>query len=416
MVGLTESGDSSTGLATGETGLHDHERGDATAQRLPVCVIIPAYNRAELLPRCIKSVWSQRPALPAEVIVVDDGSRDGTALVAEQLGARVIRHLENRGAAAARNTAAHATSCEWLALLDTDDEWLPDHLQHLWKLRSDHVLVGASSLRCRGDGIVDGFNGPPARRPLILRSPDRLLSTCNMFTASASMVRRDVAVEMGGFTGHFGVAEDLGLWVRVLEHHSAICSPRVTVRYYIHSDNKSANLEREWQAHREIAEEHRMRSGRSRGHLERFEGVVAWDGMRAALAAGDRRQALRKGADATRNAQRVLGVIRLLASRCVLRRNASRVGRDGSSSVAVLLADGRDRGEVIERLHGRKVHDLSHVSTPRALVELAGSPTGLAVVDSRRQGALLRMVGVPAVRANEFLESFDRSKGRSGVV
>ena len=100
----------------------------------PVSVIIPAFNRADTLPRALRSVLGQS-LRPAEVIVVDDHSQDATAEVAERWGVRVIRHERNRGAAAARNTAAAAATQPWLAPLDSDDEWLPHHLATLWPLR-----------------------------------------------------------------------------------------------------------------------------------------------------------------------------------------------------------------------------------------------------------------------------------------
>src|SRR3712207_89972 len=86
---------------------------------LPVSVIVPAYNRAEMLRRSLASIGSQRPELAAEVIVVDDGSSDDTAATAERLGARVIRHERNRGLATARNTGLEAATYPWVALLDS---------------------------------------------------------------------------------------------------------------------------------------------------------------------------------------------------------------------------------------------------------------------------------------------------------
>src|SRR6185312_1998528 len=156
-----------------------------------VCVVIPAHNRAQQLPRCLASVWSQRPHGPREVIVVDDNSTDDTARVAESLGARVIRHSENRGAAAARNTAIAAAESDWLAFLDSDDEWLPHHLAHLWEIKGEHALVGGAAFYCTPDGVGDRYSGPVRRRPMEFRSPDRLISTLNFFTTSGSMLRRD---------------------------------------------------------------------------------------------------------------------------------------------------------------------------------------------------------------------------------
>src|SRR5438132_14127317 len=92
---------------------------------LPVSVVVPAHDRAEVIERALESVAEQRDCEPAEVIVVDDGSTDRTAEVAEANGAEVIRHGRNRGVSAARNTGVRAAAQPWIALLDSDDEWLP---------------------------------------------------------------------------------------------------------------------------------------------------------------------------------------------------------------------------------------------------------------------------------------------------
>ena len=99
--------------------------------RLPVAVVIPAHNRANMVARAVRSALTQRPNPPTEVIVVDDCSNDETGEAARLAGARVIRHHVNRGEAEARNTAIRAATQPWVALLDSDDEWLPHHLAEL---------------------------------------------------------------------------------------------------------------------------------------------------------------------------------------------------------------------------------------------------------------------------------------------
>jgi len=99
--------------------------------RPSVAVVIPAYNRAATLRRCLESVVGQTLE-PSEVIVVDDGSEDGTAGIAREYarrGVRCIRVQENAGAQAARNRGITGATAEWIAFLDSDDEWLVDKLQ-----------------------------------------------------------------------------------------------------------------------------------------------------------------------------------------------------------------------------------------------------------------------------------------------
>jgi hypothetical protein len=351
-----------------------------------------------VLQRCIGSVWAQRGALPTEVIVVDDNSSDDTAAVAAGLGARVVRLPRNEGAWAARNAGLRATSCEWVAFLDSDDEWLPDHLEHLWELRNGHALAGTSSLH---RGVAEHrFHGPVAKQPLVLRSPDVLIGTFNVFTASASMVRRDAALALGGFNEWWGV-EDFDLWVRVLEHHSAICSPRVTVIYHVHDEQLSLHTERMLDSHRAVAQAHRARTGASTAALERWEGVVAWDRMQATLAAGSLRDTLRNAWSALRGRHRIAGVATQIRWRLVVHRRTSRLGPDGRPSVAVLVHDARQRAAVLARFGGWSVRDLSEAPTARAVVQLASRPAGLTVVGSRRHATVLRMLGLRTVTADK---------------
>jgi glycosyltransferase involved in cell wall biosynthesis len=293
---------------------------------LAISVVIPAYNRAQMLETAIASAWSQTPAPPAEVVVVDDGSDDDTAAVAERLGATVIRHPRNLGLAAARNTGVEAASSAWVALLDSDDEWLPHHLAHLWELRDGHAIVAASALRCGADPALDRIQGPAGARPTVLRSPERLIHPGNLIPVSAAMVRRDAAIAAGGFQARRGVVEDLDLWLRILEHETAVCSPRIGIVYRLHDEQMSGADQRTMQlAHLDAGAAHVERANRSRAPLRRFEGVAAWDNLRAALRAGERRTALRWAAEIVRDPQRLRGTIGVLGHRFALRRRAGRL-------------------------------------------------------------------------------------------
>lgn len=115
---------------------------EPAAGRLRVSVIIPAWNREATVGRAIKSALAQSHA-PLEVIVIDDGSSDGTSAVVGALAAtepriRLIRQAPNLGGAAARNRGIDAAAGEFLAFLDSDDEWTVRHLE-----RSLQVLDGS---------------------------------------------------------------------------------------------------------------------------------------------------------------------------------------------------------------------------------------------------------------------------------
>jgi len=94
-----------------------------------VSVVIPTYNRRDLLIRAIESVLAQSVA-PAEIIIVDDGSTDGTEEALRPLGSRIIYvRTGNRGISAARNAGAGMATGEWIAYLDNDDAFMPQKIE-----------------------------------------------------------------------------------------------------------------------------------------------------------------------------------------------------------------------------------------------------------------------------------------------
>ena len=96
---------------------------------MKIAVIIPSYNRKTLLQRALNSVYAQT-RMPNEIIVIDDGSTDGSELMVKTEFPDVAYHYQdNSGVSAARNKGIRSSTAEWLAFLDSDDEWLPEKLE-----------------------------------------------------------------------------------------------------------------------------------------------------------------------------------------------------------------------------------------------------------------------------------------------
>lgn len=195
---------------------------------IPVTVVIPAYQRELFVAQAVRSALSQSPR-PAEVLVVDDGSSDGTAQAAAAAGATVVRLSTNSGLSAARNAGIEAAAHDWIALLDSDDEWLPGHLDRLWRSREGYVLV-SDSYRFSQTGRRGGNVGRQAR---VLRSPADALWPTNPTAPSCALLARAHVQAVGGFRP-VPLAEDLDLWVRLLERGQGLSLPVVGCRYREH--------------------------------------------------------------------------------------------------------------------------------------------------------------------------------------
>ena len=302
---------------------------------LQVTAIIPAYNRPAMTARAVRSALGQRPQRPAEVLVVNDCSTDDTGDAARAAGATVIRHDANRGEGGARNTAIRAATHEWVALLDSDDEWLPGHLAALWPHRADHVIMGTSGIACTPDPAHDALVGRPRATPQVLNSPADLLHGGNALVATSVMVRRDTAIRAGLFVEGMRRAADLDLWLRVLELGTGYVSPAVTVRYHQHEDQVSGDDALMWDAHQAVVESYADRAWYSRTAVAGSEARLIWDRLRADLRQGECDAALAGACRIARDPQLARGLWELLSHRFLLRRRGGRYTRSGTPTVRV---------------------------------------------------------------------------------
>ena len=109
-----------------------------------VSIVIPLYNKKNYIGRTIRSVLMQTIE-DFEIIIIDDGSLDGSGDVAKTfLDSRIrLFRQENQGVSAARNNGVRNARADFIAFLDADDEWLPDHLKTLLRLRNEYSFAGA---------------------------------------------------------------------------------------------------------------------------------------------------------------------------------------------------------------------------------------------------------------------------------
>lgn len=190
-----------------------------------VAIIIPTYNRAQLLPRAIESALNQTCSELCEVIVVNDGGSDNTAEVVARYGDRV-RYIEqgNRGLSGARNTGIRATQAELLTFLDDDDIFCPDKIARQVPVFDRWPEVALCSGRVGfhyPDSELEFRAAPdvPLNEPFDLAP--YLLKTSFIFVASV-MVRRAAVDEVGCFHEPLRRCEDYHLWVRLAAKWPAV--------------------------------------------------------------------------------------------------------------------------------------------------------------------------------------------------
>ena len=277
---------------------------------LPVSVIVPTYNRRDTLARALRSINDQHGAVPAEVIVVDDHSEDGSDEVARAHGARVIRHERNRGAAASRNTGVAAATQPWLALLDSDDEWLPGLLSSLWPLRASHVLIAGTCVSCfDGSDQPPEYAGTPRGRTRVLRSPAALIPH-NQIPASGVIVRRDAVLAAGGYNTGLRYAEDWDLWIRVLEQGTGLLAPPLVTRYHRHDGQKSSDPRGPTETHDRIVASYATRPWFTATVGHSWRGLRLWEALERSVRARRPVAAARAGVALLAHPARPFAVIR----------------------------------------------------------------------------------------------------------
>jgi glycosyltransferase involved in cell wall biosynthesis len=204
-----------------------------------VSVIIPTFNRRAMVLEAIDSVLGQSMT-SFELIVIDDGSTDGTAEHLGRLTEIRIERIEHRGSAAARNRGVKMARAPLIAFLDSDDLWAPTKLERqlafmrantkcaisqtgeIWIRNGRRVNPGLRHRKRAGDIFIDS------------------LRTC-LISMSATIMRTDLFRRLGGFDEIMDAAEDYDLWLRILIDREAglIDEPLVTRRGG-HPDQTSA--------------------------------------------------------------------------------------------------------------------------------------------------------------------------------
>jgi succinoglycan biosynthesis protein ExoO len=212
-------------------------------------VVMPLYNKGPHVEAAVRSVFAQTLA-PLELIVVDDGSSDGgrerVAAIADPRIRLLQRRIPGPGGYAARNLGISEAEGDWIAFLDADDVWLPDHLAALADAIAGVPAAGVAATRF--DHLFDTHRQPQRVSARLLKRGEADfrgflkawldVRECPMWTGAIA-VRRDLLIRAGLFPeGRAPRGGDKELWLRCMRHARLAYSPAVTAEFHRDSTNK----------------------------------------------------------------------------------------------------------------------------------------------------------------------------------
>ncbi|KMQ52093.1 glycosyl transferase, family 2 [Chitinispirillum alkaliphilum] len=207
-----------------------------------ISVIIPVYNRSGFIGRAIKSVLTQDFS-DFELIVVDDGSSDSTAdAISSFSNLRTLSLSENRGVSCARNRGVEISNGQWIAFLDSDDQWLPSKLREQMEWLSQNPSINI--LQSREIWIRNGRRVNPPRAfekkqgDLFFESLER----CSI-TPSSVLLKRELFDLHKGFDETLPACEDYDLWLRItIAEKVGLVQKNHLIRYGGHPDQLSSSV------------------------------------------------------------------------------------------------------------------------------------------------------------------------------
>ena len=207
-----------------------------------ISVVIPTYNRKSRLERALNSVLNQI-LQPIEIIVVDDGSEDGTAeLVMEKYPSVKIIRQNNRGVSAARNHGIRCSRGDWIAFLDSDDEWDPRKLleqERLVQCTPKRLLIHTDEKWIRNGTLISQRRYHKKSGGLLFI---RSLSRC-LISPSSVMLNRSLFEKYGLFDENLPACEDYDLWLRICLYEKINFVPLpLVIKYGGHPDQLSRTV------------------------------------------------------------------------------------------------------------------------------------------------------------------------------
>ncbi len=214
-------------------------------------VIIPLYNKEPHVKRALDSVINQT-VQDFEIIVVNDGSTDKSADVVKTFSDARIRLInqKNAGVSVARNRGINEAKSELIAFLDADDEWMPDYLETILRLREKYPFAGLYATSLKTEFIDNVLMGKDEELRKLIPDEGLILnffkvnlkeiSHKDIFYTSSVTVPKKIFLELGGFQTGFWWGEDIDMWGRIALKHPFAYSSQACAVYYQNVVNSAA--------------------------------------------------------------------------------------------------------------------------------------------------------------------------------
>ena len=204
-----------------------------------ISVIVPTYNRVHQLPRALDSILCQSCS-PKEIIVVDDGSTDETsALMTSEYPEIVFIQQQNTGVSSARNVGIKRASGDWIAFLDSDDEWLPEKLEI--QMKALYENPGEKICHTNEIWIRNGKRVNPKKKHEKFGGWifQKCLPLC-CISPSSVIIHKSIFKEIGLFDYSLPVCEDYDLWLRITARNPVLyIEEPFLIKYGGHEDQLS---------------------------------------------------------------------------------------------------------------------------------------------------------------------------------
>lgn len=210
---------------------------------MKISVVIPTYNRIALVERAIDSVLRQS-IKPFDIIVVDDGSDDGTSeMIQKKYRSINLVQQQNSGVSAARNNGIKHAKGDWISLLDSDDEWtekkLENQVNRLIK-NPDYHFCHTNEIWIRNGVRVNQKKRHQKYGGYIF---DKCLDICRI-SPSSTLFKKNILEHVGWFDTQLPVCEDYDLWLRITADYKILfVDELLIIKYGGHTDQLSQSVE-----------------------------------------------------------------------------------------------------------------------------------------------------------------------------